>query len=157
MTIKKHQTTAWEIKLISKRKVKGNLHVIILYKNDKTQSKRENLENRQGKMIIFKGYTADWQLILKINKKVSKKNSVQFISVKSLSRVWLFATPWISASQAPLSITHSRSLFKLMSIELVMPSSHLILCHPLLLLPSFPPSIRVFSNESTLCMRWPRY
>ena len=122
-------------------------------KNDKTQSKRENLENRQGKMIIFKGYTADWQLILKINKKVSKKNSVQFNSVQSLSRVWLFATPWISASQAPLSITNSRSLLKLISIESVMPSSHLILCHSLLLLPSFPPSIRVFSNESTLCMR----
>ena len=78
-------------------------------------------------------------------------------SVQSLSRIWLFATPWIAACQASLSITNSRSLPKLMSIELVMPSSHLILCRPLLLLPPIPPSIRVFSNESTLHMRWPKY
>ena len=78
-------------------------------------------------------------------------------SVQSLSRVWLFATPWVTAHQASLSITNSRSLLKLMSIESVMPSSHLILCRPLLPLPSIPPSIRVFSNESTLCMRWPKY
>ena len=71
-------------------------------------------------------------------------------SVQSLSRVWLFVTPWIAAHQASLSITNSRSLLKLMPIELVMPSSHLILCCPLLLLPPIPPSIRVFSNESTL-------
>ena len=77
-------------------------------------------------------------------------------SVQSLSRVQLFATPWIAAHQASLSITNSRSLPKLLSIELVMPSSHLILCHPLLLLPPIPPSIRVFSNESTLRMRWPK-
>ena len=80
-----------------------------------------------------------------------------FISVQWLSRVRLIATPWIAARQAFLSITNSRSLFKFMSIESVMPSSHLILCHPLLLLPPIPPSIRVFSNESTLCMRWPKY
>ena len=80
----------------------------------------------------------------------------QFSSVQSLSRVQLFATPWIAARQASLSITNSRSLLKLMSIESVMPSSHLILCHPLLLLPLIPPSIRVFSNESTLRMRWPK-
>ena len=80
-----------------------------------------------------------------------------FSSVQSLSRVQLFATPWIAALQASLSITNSQSLPKLISIELVMPSSHLILCHPLLLLPPIPPSIRVFSNESTLCMRWPKY
>ena len=78
-------------------------------------------------------------------------------SVQSLSRVRLFATPRIAACQASLSITNSQSLPKLMSIELVMPSSHLILCHPLLLLPPTPPNIRVFSNESTLCMRWPKY
>ena len=75
----------------------------------------------------------------------------------SLSRVRLFATPWIAARQASLSITNSWSSPKLMSNELVMPSSHLILCHPLLLLPPIPPSIRVFPNESTLCMRWPKY
>ena len=83
--------------------------------------------------------------------------SVYFSSVQSLSRVQLFATPWTTACQASLSITNSRSLLKLMPIELVMPSSHLILCHPFLFLPLIPPSIRVFSNESTLRMRWPKY
>ena len=78
-------------------------------------------------------------------------------SVQSLSRVRLFATPWIAAHQASLSITNSWSSLKLTSIELVMPSSHLILCRPLLLLLPIPPSIRVFSNESTLHMRWPEY
>ena len=82
---------------------------------------------------------------------------LQFSSVQSLSHVWLFVTPWIAACQASLSITNSRSLPKFMSIKPVMPSSHLILCHPLLLLPPIPPSIRVFSNESTLRMRWPKY
>ena len=81
----------------------------------------------------------------------------QFSSVQSLSHVRLFAAPWIAARQAPLSITNSWSSPKLTSIEAVMPSSHVILCHPLLLLPPIPPSIRVFSNESTLHMRWPRY
>ena len=74
-----------------------------------------------------------------------------------LSHVQLFATPWTVASQAFMSITNSLSLLKLMSIELVMPSNHLILCHPLLLLPSIFPSIRVFSNESVLCIRWQKY
>ena len=82
--------------------------------------------------------------------------SVQFSWVQSLSRVWLFATPWITAHQASLSITNFQSLFKLMSIKSVIPFSHLILCCPLLLLPPIPPSIRVFSNESTLHMRWPK-
>ena len=81
----------------------------------------------------------------------------QFSSVQTLSRVWLFATPWIAVRQASLSITNSRSLLKLMPIKSVMPSSHLILCHPLLLLPPISPSIRLFSNESTLHMRWPKY
>ena len=83
--------------------------------------------------------------------------SVQFSSLQSLSRVWLFKTPWVTAHQVSLSITNSWSLLKLMSMESVMPSSHLILCRPLLLLPSIPPSIRVFSNESTVPMRWPKY
>ena len=78
-------------------------------------------------------------------------------SVQSLSHVWLLATPWIAARQASLSITNSQSSLKLMSTESVMPSSHLILCHPLLLLPPIPPSISVFSNESILHMRWPKY
>ena len=81
----------------------------------------------------------------------------QFSSVQSLSCVWLFATPWITECQASLSITTSRSLPKLMSLESVKQSSHLIICHPLLLLPPIPPSITVFSNESTLRMRWPKY
>ena len=83
--------------------------------------------------------------------------SVQFSPVQSLSRVWLFATSWIAARQASLSITNSGSLPKLMTIKLVMPSSHLILCRPLLLLPLIPPRIRVFSSESTLRMRWPKH
>ena len=78
-------------------------------------------------------------------------------SVQSLSRVRLFATPWTVAHQASLSITNCQSLLKLMSIESVMPSNHLILCSPLLLLPSIFPSIRVFSNELALRIRWPKY
>ena len=85
------------------------------------------------------------------------KHSVQFSSVHSLSSVRLFATPWITAHQASLSITNSQSSLRLTSIKSVMPSSHLILGRPLLLLPPIPPSIRVFSNESTLHMRWPKY
>ena len=81
----------------------------------------------------------------------------RFSSVQSLSRVRLFEAPWMAARQASLSITNSRSSPRLTSIESVMPSSHLILCRPLLLLPPIPPRIRVFSNESTLHMRWPRY
>ena len=81
----------------------------------------------------------------------------RFSSLQFLTHVRLFATPWIAARQASLSITNSQSLPKLMSIVLVMPSNRLILCHPLLLLPSIFPSIRVFSNESALCIRWPKY
>ena len=80
-----------------------------------------------------------------------------YSSVQSLSRVQLFATPWTAAHQASLSISHSRCSPNLMSIVSVMPSSHLTLCHPLLLLPSIFPSIRVFSNESALHIRWPKY
>ena len=83
-------------------------------------------------------------------------NSVQFSSVHSLSCVRLFATQWTAAHQASLFITNFQSLPKLMSIESVIPSKHLILCCPLVLLPPIPPSIRVFSNESTPCMRWPK-
>ena len=88
---------------------------------------------------------------------ISKHNTSSISSVQSLSRVRLFETLWIAARQASLSITNSRSSPKLLSIKSMMPSSHLILCRPLLLLPPIPPSIRVFSNESTLCMRWPKY
>ena len=81
----------------------------------------------------------------------------RYSSVQSLNCVWLFLTPWITACQASLSITNSQSSLKLMFIQSLMPSSHLILCHPLFLLPPILPSIRVFSNESTLRMRWPKY
>ena len=85
------------------------------------------------------------------------RESVQFSSVQSLCRVQLFVTPWTAARQASLSITNSRSLLKLMSIKSVMPSNHLILCHPLFLPPSIFPRIRAFSNQSALHIRWPKY
>ena len=91
-------------------------------------------------------YKTGWDLIV---------SSVQFSSVQLLSHVWLSATPWTAACQASLYITNSWSLLKLMSIESVMPSSRLILCHPLCLLPSIFPSIRIFSNESVIHIRWP--
>jgi len=102
----------------------------------------------QGHRSTGRGNHSEFQYIF---------SSVQFSSVQSLSRVQLFSTPWIAARQASLSITNSRSSPRLTSIESVMPSSHLILCRPLFLLPPIPPSIRVFSNESTLHMRWPKY
>ena len=106
-------------------------------------------------MIFLKEIT---QMVIKLRKMCSTPfSSVQFSSVQSLSHVRLFETPWITTRQASLSITNSQSSLKLMSIESVMPSSHLIFCCPLLLLPPIPPRIRVFSNESTLCMRWPKY
>ena len=88
---------------------------------------------------------------------ITKVRSGQFSSVQSLSRVQLFATPWTAAHQASLSITNSQSSLKLMSIESVMPANHLSLCHPLLLPSSIFPSIRVFTNESVLHIRWPKY
>ena len=91
----------------------------------------------------------NWHLALHLE-------NIQFSSVQLLSHVLLFATPWTTACQAFLSITNSQSLLKLMSIESLMPSNHLILCYPLLLLPSIFPSIRVFSNESVFCIRWPK-
>ena len=88
---------------------------------------------------------------------INQSTPKQFSSVQLLSRVRLFATPWIAAHQASLSTTNSRSSLKLTSMESVVPSSHLILCRPLLFLPPIPPSIRVLSRESTLHMRWPKY
>ena len=103
-----------------------------------------------------------WSLLNKLTilwKKEGMNEGIEnvFSSIQLLGHVWLFATPWITAHQASLSITNSWSSPKLMTIKSVMPSSHLILCCPLLLLPPIPPSIRVFSSESTLCMRWPKY
>ena len=97
------------------------------------------------------------QLILYLLLTVLRNHQVSIESVQSLSHVQFFATPWTSARQASLSTSNSQSLLKLMSIESVMPSNHLILCHPLLLPPSILPSIRVFSSESVLHIRWPKY
>ena len=97
------------------------------------------------------------QICIKMIGMVTNIKIIQFSSVQSLSHVWLFVTPWTAARQETLSITISWSLFKFMFIEAVMPSNHLILCCPLLLLPSIFPSIRVFSNESVLCIRWPKH
>ena len=102
--------------------------------------------------FMFAGRKKGWGMASK-----TTLNCVQFSSVQLLSRVQLFVTPWTTTRQASLSITKSQSLPKPMSIESVMPSNHFILCHPLLLLPSIFPSIRVFSNESALCIRWPKY
>ena len=113
--------------------------------------------------FIFGGAPKSLQMVIaamKLKDAYSLEGSYeqpQFSSVQSLSRVRLFVTPWITARQASLSITNSRSSLKLMSIESVMPFSHLILCHHLLLLPSIFPSISVFSNESGLHIRWPKY
>ena len=103
-------------------------------------------------------FTCSQQLLCDPNNVASLSHfTIQFSSVHSLSRVRLFVTPWIAAHQTSLSITNSQSSLKLMSIESVMPSSHFILCRPLFLLPPNPPRIRVFSNESTLRIRWPKY
>ena len=112
--------------------------------------------NWTGVSCIAGGFFTNWAIREALS---IQRCSIMYIisSVKLLSHVRLFATPWTTARQASLSTTSSRSSPKLMSIESVMPSSHLILCRPLLLLPPIPPSIRVFSNESTLRTRWPKY
>ena len=101
-------------------------------------------------------HTDVWQKLFQYCK-VKPPQYFKFSSVQSRNHVRLFATPWTAACLVSLSITNSRSLLKLRSIESVLPSNHLILCHPLLLLPSIFPSIRVFSSESVLCIRWPEY
>ena len=106
--------------------------------------------NIKSWVLLCSVSTAGWSFL----KSGGNGDNFQF---SSLSRVRLFATPWIAAHQASLSITNSWSLLKLKLIESVTPSRHLILCHPLLLLPPIPPSIRVFFNESSLHMRWPKY
>ena len=119
----------------------------------------ENTET--GEDFIFFGseitVDSDCSHEIKRHLLLGRKTVTNLSSVQSLSCVWLFVTPWAPARQASLFITISQSLLKLMSVESVMPSNRLILCHPLLLLPSLFPSIRVFSNESVLCIRWPKY
>ena len=114
-----------------------------------------NITNKN--LLYSTGNSTQYSVITYMRKKSKKGLIYAFSSVQSVSHVWLFATPWIAARQASLSITNSWSSLRLTSIESVMPSSHLILCHPLLLLPPISPSIRVFSNESTLRIRWPKY
>ena len=122
--------------------MKQSLHVISLM--DKTYG----VDSHSCKLPFF----------LWVNEGLEGLNNIfRVSSVQSLSCVWLFVTPWIAACQTSLSITNSQSLLKLMSIELVMPSNHLILCHPLLFLPSIFPSIRVFSTESVLHIMWPNW
>ena len=117
----------------------------------------KSLRHDTNKMIITQ-ISRNWWIASIIHTYTRKMHlSDQIRSYQSLSHVWLFATPWVPARQASLSITNSRSSLRLMSIKSVMPSSHLILCRPFLLLPSISPSIRVFSNESTLRIRWPKY
>ena len=111
--------------------------------------------NQTGVSCITGGFFTSW-VTREDHTSFLAPKLIQFSLVQSFSRVWLFAAPWIAARQASLSITNSQSSPKFMSIELVMPSSHLLLCCPLLM-PPIPPSIRVFSNESTLHMRWPKY
>ena len=115
------------------------------------------LQSPSGKVTHLFGETDWWDSWCKaVFSRLSQVILLSFSSVQSLSHVRLFVTPWTAARQASPSITNSRSLPKLMSIESVMPSNHLILCHPLLLLPSVFPNIKVFSNESALCIRWPK-
>ena len=109
-------------------------------------------------LVVCHSYQINVSIVAtKARKSIHFHRLIQFSSVQSLSRVWLFAIPWVAARQTSLSITNSRNLLKPMSIELVIPSNHLLLCCPLLLLPPIPPSIRAFANESTLHMRWPKY
>ena len=110
---------------------------------------------RGSQLLIYSWSVADWGYSLRWV--CCHCSHIQFISVQSLSLVRLFATPWTAVRQASLSITNSRSSLTLTFIDSVMPSSHLILGHPLLLLPPIPPSIKVFYNESTLRLRWPKY
>ena len=112
---------------------------------------------KKMRQLIFTLYSSQFNNKGYVREYTQKTLNCKFSSVQLLSRVQLFATPWTAAHQASLSITNSRSPPKPMSIESVMPSSHLILCHPLLLLPLMFPSIRVFSDESALCITWPKY
>ena len=112
----------------------------------RSSEKQRNRETVSNKLATSSHLKMDWPYL----------NQLQFSSVQSLSRVWLSVTPWTAARQATLSITNSWSLVKLMSIESVIPSNNLILCHPLLPPPFFP-SIRVFSNKSVPYIRWPNY
>ena len=125
------------------------------FTGDREQDHHQEKEIQTSKMAVWGGLTNICEK--KRRKKQRRKGKIQFSSVQLLSRVQLLSSQLTAACQASLSIANSQSLLKIMSIELVMPSNHLILCGPLLLLPSIFPSISVFSNESVLCIRWPKY
>jgi len=147
-------TQGWEkifVNFISDRRLVSRIYK----KSYNSTSKNKQVNFKMGKG--FKPFLQNIQMVDNHINRCSTSLIIQFSSVQSLSRIWLFATPWTAACQASLSITSYWSSPKLMSIESVLPSSHLILCHPLLFLPPIPPSIKVFSNESTLHMRWPKY
>ena len=143
-----------------------NMRLVSFHWNNILTEWFKDLSDELYWLYIFVNSHNTWLSGLKIKIKQKKKHKYSYKSIHSMFSSVQFSsvaqscltlvTPWIAARQASLSITNSRSLLKLMSIESVMPSSHLILCRPLLLLPPIPPSIRVFSNESTLHMRWPR-
>ena len=117
---------------------------------------QELVMDREAWCAVFLGITKS-QTRLRDWTELNWSDYERAVVVQLLSHVWIFATPWTTALQASLSITNSRSLLKAMSIKAVMPSNHLFLCHPFLLLPSIFPIIRIFSNESALCIRWPKY
>ena len=138
--------------LCARHYFKSYVYVISSFSPEEVHEAGPGLTHR-----ILHEETEAWQAYGTPQRITQPGNAVQFSSVQSLSRVRLFATPWTATHQASLSFTNSQSLLRLMSIELEMPSSHLILCLPLLLLPLILPSIRVFSNESVLHIRWPKY
>ena len=131
-----------------------DLEVCLIYNGRNSSVQFSSFQSLSHVWLFATPWIAARQASLSITNQLP---SIQFSSVQFLSCVQLFVTPWTAACQASLSITNSWSLLKLMPIESVMPSSHLVLCHPPLLLPSIPPSTRVFSNEWTLRMRWPKY
>ena len=138
--------------------MRENLTSIILSEKINLPSKPKHFSIRH----LFFFFLSLWTLISCMGKGSDHSlfdswSTDSICSVQSLSHLWLCVTPWTTAHQASLSISHSRSLPKLTSIESVMPSNHLILCHSLLLLPPILPSIKVFSNESALCITWPKY
>ena len=152
----KRQPLEWEKIIANEATDKGLISKIYKQLIQLNTGKTNNQIEKWGKDLKRHFSKEDIQMANKHMKRCSTTCIIQYSSVQLLSCVWLFATPWIAALQNSLSITKSWSLLKLMSIKSVMPSNHLSLCRPLLL-PPLPPSIRVFSNESTLRMRWLKY
>ena len=158
MAESKEELKSLLMKLKDSEKVglKLNIHKTKIMTSGPITSWQIDGETLETVRVYFGGLQKSLQMVTEAMK-LKDKNHMIISSVQPLSHVQLFATPWITACQASLSITNSWSLLKLMFIESVMPSNHLILCHPLLFPPSIFPSIRVFSSESVLCMRWPKY